>query len=247
MKKKLLLFIAILLSNHFAHADWDPEFILVDENKDLLTELEQPMFKQLKENILLHLSQSWCSSEKINLLMDLTLLAKPLVCVEIGAFTGSSVLPVASTLKYIGNGKIFAIDAWSNFEATRYLHPTDPNRAWWASVNMEDMYNCFLSEIKLWGTTSYCIPIPKSSEKAISQIGNIDFLHIDGDYSEEGSFQDMNLYFPKLKSGGYILLSNIWVIVNGKQPKYKSMKFLFDSCELIAEIERGHSALFRKL
>lgn len=59
--------------------------------------------------------------------MDVVYTTRPGVCVEIGAFTGSSVLPVAATLKYLGAGKIFAIDAWSNEEAVRYLSPNDPN------------------------------------------------------------------------------------------------------------------------
>jgi hypothetical protein len=71
-------------------------------------------------------------------------------------------------------------------------------------------------------------------------------LHLDGDYSEKGSMQDVELYLPRVKSGGYVLLSNLFTMVKGKAPKMKSFTALFDTCEMVCEIERDNAVLFRK-
>ena len=223
-------------------ADWDPE-ILWDKDPSCL---QSPQYIQLKADIISSLKGSWCSEEKTNLLMDLILLEQPSICVEIGVFTGSSVLPVATTLKFLKKGKIFAVDAWSNQIAVRNWDDNDPNKAWWSSLDMKAISKSFKSMIKDRKLQDFCTVISLPSEEAINQIESIDFLHLDGDYSEIGSMQDIELYLPKVKSGGYILLSNLFTMINGKQPKAKAFSFLMESCEMICEIERDNAILFKK-
>jgi hypothetical protein len=220
------------------YAEWDPSFLLV---------LNDTQYKELKMQVMQELKNSWCSTEKINLLMDLTLLTHPRVCVEVGAFTGSSILPVATTLKYLNSGKIFAIDAWSNAEAIQYLEETDPNKEWWSQLDMKFVHNNHQYLMNKWSLRNFCTEISKPSTQAINEIpSNIDFLHLDGDYSEAGSLQDVELYLPKVRSGGYILLSNFYFMINRDQPKIKAFILLCDACEIVASIENDNAVLFRK-
>jgi hypothetical protein len=53
-------------------------------------------------------------------------------------------------------------------------------------------------------------------------------------------------YLPLVKSEGYILVSNLFIMVNGQQPKMKSFCSLFDECELIGSIENDNAVLFKK-
>ncbi len=228
------------------HADWDPQVALKDEDPFSLDRLQVQAFQDLKVMVAQSLVNSWCTPEKVNLLMDVVLVTRPKVCVEIGAFSGSSVLPIAATLKYLQHGKIYAIDAWSNPEAIKYLDNDDPNKHWWANVNMNVAYDKFRGMINKWELTPYCFPIRNPSNKAVNQIGSIDFLHLDGDYSEKGALEDVQLFIPKVKTDGYILLSNLFTTVKGKQPKIKSFCKLLESCEIVAEIEQDNAILFRK-
>jgi hypothetical protein len=228
------------------HAEWNPGS-LYDENQDSTLILNNPEYTNLKTQVTQSLTNSWCSEEKINLLMDLALLTHPKICVEIGAFTGSSVLPIAATLKYLGSGEIFAIDAWSNTEAIKHLTNDDPNRTWWSQVDMKAVHSSFQKLTRTWSLKRVCKEIYKSSEQAIHYIpAEIDFLHLDGDYSETGALQDVELYLPKVKIGGYILLSNVYVVINGKQPKIQAFMKLLDTCDIIEEIENGNACLFKK-
>jgi hypothetical protein len=226
-----------------AFADWDPEYCFPDED---LSALDDLIFQNLKRDMVYSLKGSWCSEEKANLLMDLIYLAKPEVCVEVGVFSGSTVLPVATVLKYLQHGNLIAIDAWSNAEAIKNMEHDDPNRAWWSQVYMDGIYQMFITRLAERALTSYCRIFRNPSDVAAHFVDEIDFLHLDGDYCEKGSIQDVQLYLPKVKSGGYILLSNLFVMVKGKAPKMKSFSLLFDACEMICEIDKDNAILFRK-
>ncbi len=239
---KALLCSLFLLNSSITLAEWDPEFI---ENVDAST-LDNIDYQNLKSKVLTALKGSWCSEEKTNLIMDLILLTKPEVCVEIGACTGSSTLPIGAALQFLKKGQVFAIDAWSNKIATQYWDDTDPNKTWWSTVDMNAVHNTYHNLITTWDLKKYCKEIWDSSENAVSFVNNIDFLHLDGDYSEIGSLKDVELYLPKVKEGGYILLSNLFIMINAKQPKLKSFSTLLEECEIICEIERDNAILFRK-
>ncbi|MES2200314.1 MAG: class I SAM-dependent methyltransferase [Chlamydiota bacterium] len=239
---RALLYSLFLITSSITVADWDPEFI---ENVDVST-LNNANYQNLKNKVIRDLKGSWCSEEKTNLLMDLVLLTKPDICVEIGAWTGSSILPVGATLQFLKKGKVYAIDAWSNQIATQYWQDTDPNKAWWSTVDMKAIRKTYHNLIKSWNLKANCVEIWASSENAVSKFDTIDFLHLDGDYSEEGSLKDVELYLPKVKSGGYVLLSNLFVMIRTKQPKLKSFSVLLEECEIVCEIERDNAILFRK-
>ena len=251
MKDSLMKFIfglIVLISPSTLRAEWNPQESLFDcIDPSAFQSLNDPNFLHLKKYIIEFLKDSWCSKEKINLLMDLTCLTHPQVCVEIGAFTGSSVLPVAATLRFQGNGKIFAIDAWSNEEAVKYLDDYDPNKSWWSKVNMVEAIQKFDQTIYSWHLNSYCTKIHESSENVVELLSEIDFLHLDGDYSEYGSCKDVELYLPKVKTAGSILLSNVFIMVNEDQHKLQYFYNLFNACKMICEIENSNAILFKKL
>ncbi len=223
--------------------EWDPEYCFPDDDLGIL---EDVLYKNLKSDIIFFLKGSWCSVEKAELLMDLIYVTKPAVCVEIGAFSGSTVLPVAATLKYLQHGTVIAIDPWSNAIATQNMDFNDPNRPWWSTVNMDGIYAEFVSKLARWKVIENCTIFRSTSETAANFIQEIDFLHLDGDYSEKGSLKDVELYLPKVKPGGYILLSNLFLMVHNKAPKMKCFSELFDACEMISEIDKDNAVLFRK-
>lgn len=238
--RAFVLAFAFLFTTSPLYCSWDLEF------KGPNPQLDSD-FVALKLKVKQHLQHSWCSEEKVELLMDLTYILQPQICVEIGAFTGSSVLPVAATLDYVGQGTIYAIDAWSNEVAIQHLAPEDPNRNWWSTVDMGVIRHSFDHLMGSWGLLAVCHPIAQSSEEALPLIPEIDFLHLDGDFSEVGALYDAEHYVAKVKSGGYVLLSNVYHMVKNKQPKLKALNYLFETCEYITDVDRDNTVLFRKL
>lgn len=224
------------------HSQLNEYDFTIESTRSTLRDIQ---FQSLKYQVIRYLESSWCSAKKAELMMDLIFAIRPQVCVEIGVFTGSSLLPVAVTLNYLQTGRIYAIDAWSNSEAVKNMSIHDPSYNWWNHINMEEIKNRFSALIKQWNLNSCCSVIHAPSEDAAQYIPEIDFLHLDGNSCEEGALKDVELFLPKVKSGGYILFSNLFQIIDNKLTKMSALWRLFDECEIICEID-NNTALFRK-
>lgn len=210
------------------------------------TILNDRNFAILKNHVCHYLQGSWCTEEKANLLMDLVALTQPNVCVEIGVGTGSSILPIAAALSFINAGLVYGIDSWSNEDAVQGIPQTDPHYHWWSTVNMPWIMQKFVQTMDNWALHSFCSIIPAPSISTVSLFDRIDFLHLDGNFSEEGSLRDVLLYLPKVNSGGYILLSNVFATVDNQFTKMRSLAVILDQCEMVYEIENSNAILFQK-
>ncbi len=187
--------------------------------------------------------EGWCSKEKAGHFIDLVFEVKPKVCVEIGVFGGSSLFPVASALKYLGEGIIYGIDPWDKLECIKYYDPIEnaADLQWWAKINLLYIYYSYLNMLRKHGLEEYCKTIKMTSEKAASQIDAIDILYIDGNHSEECSEQDVTLYLPKVRDGGYIWMNDtLW------PTRQRAVKQLSEACDVVKMIDNGNCILFKK-
>jgi predicted O-methyltransferase YrrM len=113
--------------------------------------------------------------------------------VEIGSYQGESTVIFAENIKNIKN--IYAIDPWINGYASgdvcSDLYP------------MEIVENNFDIRTKEFDSIIKC----KSTSKEKSfefENESLDFVYIDGNHSYESTFEDINLWLPKIKKGGVI-------------------------------------------
>ncbi len=232
-----------------AQAEWDPDYLI---SRSLLDgkyreAFEKNSFQEVKAFVLGYLKNSWCSQEKINLLMDLVFLERPVTCVEIGVFQGASLLPIAATLKYLReDGEVYAIDPWSNQEAIRWMVEENFHKAWWASVDLEAVNQSFQYMLEETEVEAFCTIIRKPAEQAADLFKSIDFLHLDGSLGREAALMDVLLYVPKVKKGGYILVSNVLYTIDEYQPRLDAFVAALDSCEIICGIDSSNSVLLRK-
>jgi cephalosporin hydroxylase len=187
--------------------------------------------------------EGWCSKEKALNFIDLILEVRPEVCVEIGVFGGSSLFPVALTLKSLECGIVYAIDPWSKVECIKQLDPIEEEVAlrWWGRVNLQAIGRSYQEMLKAYELEGWVITFKTSAEKAAPQIDLIDILYLDANYSELGSLNQVKLYLPKVVSGGYI-----WVN-DALSPKMQaSLDHLSSACDRIKTIENGTCILFMK-
>lgn len=184
----------------------------------------------------------WCNKEKAEVLMNFIHEKRPLLCVEIGAFGGSTTYPLVSSLHFNKKGVLYAIDAWDSKVATEGLNPDDPNAVWWGSLDMNSIYRRFKNSFKHLG--KFCQCIKKKSEEAVAIFSDesIDFLYIDGGFSSKCSLQDALLYFPKVKVGGYI-----WINDASLEAKSEAVVFLMENaCWLKERSIKNSCIVFQK-
>lgn len=173
----------------------------------------------------------WCTLEKARHLIDKILAAKPDLCVEIGVFGGSSLLPQGMALKALGKGKVIGIDPWTKDAALEEMKG-DENKAWWSKIDMEDIYKHAQKNVK-----TYCPGFAElwraKAEDVVTRFtdASIDVLHIDGNHSELLSCKDAELYLPKVKPGGFIFFDDIfWADGGTEVTTRKAILFLLEHC-----------------
>jgi hypothetical protein len=220
--KKMILFFLLCFS-----------FLCADREGDL---------KKHVCNELPHL-HGWCTTEKALNFIDLVLEVQPEVCVDIGTFGGRSLFPVASALKFLGKGIVIGIDPWDKIECLKHFEATDDPRHidWWGKIDFNQIYRGFVQMLQKHNLEKYCKALKTTSEKASSQIESIDILYIDGNHAEHMVTQDVQLYLPKVRKGGYIWLNDTtWTAM---QP---AIELLTEGCDVIKLIENGNCILFKK-
>lgn len=200
-------------------------------------------FKRSVMNVHPVVYDGWCSKEKAAIFMDLILDIKPNVCVEIGIYGGATFFPIVSTLKFLGHGIAYAVDPWDTFECIRYLDPIldETNRNWWVNVGVERLYDVFLGVLSKYQLGKHAIVLRRTSAQAASLIDSIDFLHLDGNHTEVATTNDVELYLPKVRSGGYICINDtLWPAMQ------TGVELLMEACDVVQLIDNGNAILFRK-
>lgn len=185
----------------------------------------------------------WCTEEKASSFIDLILKVKPSVCVEIGVFGGRSIMPVASALKFLGHGIVVGIDPWDKEESIRHFDPEkdQDHIQWWSKISFDQVYNSYINMIAYYKLDEQIITIRATSEHAAKILGTIDILYIDGNHQEAASLNEVTLYLPKVRSGGYI-----WLNDSLSLDTQASVDLLLETCEFIELIDEGNCILFRK-
>ncbi|MFZ4099754.1 MAG: class I SAM-dependent methyltransferase [Chlamydiia bacterium] len=176
----------------------------------------------------------WCTRDKAALIMDLIHDHSCKVCVEIGVFLGASLFPISRALQYQGCGKVYAIDAWDPVEAVSGYAPSDPNYVWWMALDFDALVNQTKSLLDQYKLRPYCKLIRKPARQVVHLFADesIDFIHLDGNHMEIG-FEDVLLYFPKVRDGGYVLLNDPnWF------SRRQSLVYLLERAEVLSAYDR---------
>ena len=176
----------------------------------------------------------WCDRNKAQKFYDIITKNKAKLCVEIGVFGGSSLIPQALAMKENkNNGIVVGIDPWTHSAALEDME-NDGNKNWWSEVNMTEIYEHFMNKLKEYKIDSFCKIYKDKSENVINEFEyeSIDVLHIDGNHCEKISYQDSVNYFPKVRKGGYIFFDDTTWRENGKDiTTEKGLNYLLQYCE----------------
>uniref|UniRef100_A0A6C0LX61 Methyltransferase n=1 Tax=viral metagenome TaxID=1070528 RepID=A0A6C0LX61_9ZZZZ len=143
------------------------------------------------------------------------------VIVEIGVHGGGSLLKTADLL-INKNIKLFGIDCWENIEKIGINGI--PNNFWTKSslnkfLNLhKENYTNLINIINHYDY-KFMKLIKGFSTGVVNKFNNnsIDAIYIDGDHSYEGVKNDLDLYYPKVKKGGLILLDDYTNILSVKK------------------------------
>jgi len=174
--------------------------------------------------------EGWCTVDKSKKMAEWISTHKPSKCVEIGVFAGRSLIAVAIALKYNQHGEIHGIDPWSAPAALEGKN-NEENDNWWGKIDFEHFYSYTISKINEYGLQKQTKIIRSKSIDAVKYYddNSLDFVHIDGNHSEETSTLDVNLWGPKVKNGGIIVFDDTnWETTKKAQHRLVELGFILD-------------------
>lgn len=177
--------------------------------------------------------EGWCSDRKAGILMDLILMSKPDVVVEIGVYGGKSVIPMACALKTNGRGTIYGIDPWDTNASLEDV--SDPlNRDYWGRIDHLGIMQRLIEKIDQFELQDH-IQLIRNTSAGVEPIHEIGLLHIDGNHSESTSYFDVTKWVPFVKKGGWIIFDDMTWYENEKCTTGRAVEWLNGHCIKIAE------------
>jgi hypothetical protein len=200
-----------------------------DYQKKIL--LEQPNFT------------GWCPVEKAKHIMNILYSHPSEVCVELGVYGGSSFFPLASTLAYKQQGIAYATDPWDNLPCLEGNEQDEKQKSYWGKIDLNIIMHKFIEGMHTHGLDANYVILRMSSQQALSyfEAESIDFLHIDGNHSEQVSVFDVTHWLPKVKKGGVICFDDAWW-----DSTQKAVRLLLQECDIMKESSPKWQYIFVK-
>jgi hypothetical protein len=133
--------------------------------------------------------------------------------VEIGVYRGRLLLPLAKVMAALGRGEAIGVDPYSAEAAVqRDAHDVGFDLIAWAkAADWESLYAELQTKIAHFGLDEHCSLIRARSETAVSEFAaqSIDLLHIDGNHDRDAVVRDVELFVPKVRAGGVIVIDDV--------------------------------------
>ena len=175
--------------------------------------------------------EGWCCPEKEE---DLFKWINKMNCksgLEIGVFGGSSLVRAGHMFK-ANNGHLVGIDPYCFVDSNKYDDKESENYKWWKELDYDNIYNGCLNSLSRYDLIDNVDLIKMNSDDYVKTIPDkcLDFLHIDGNHTEEQSCLDVKNYLPKCKNGTVIFLDDI-----GWESVHKARDILRKKCKMIKE------------
>ena len=147
----------------------------------------------------------WCSIEKANKLIEIVTDCNPNLILELGVFGGRSLLALAIASKTVNiSSKVIGVDSWEKSASLDGLNDK-ANDEWWENIDYDMMYNYTINLMKE-NNVDNVVELWKSKSCDVANkfaINSIDILHQDSNHSEKISTTEVELYWDKVRPGGY--------------------------------------------
>lgn len=192
-------------------------------------------------NYLPHM-QGWTEPLRACEMAERIMEIKAKVIVDIGVFAGRSTIAMGFAAREMGDAMVYGIDNWNPTSAM----DNDDNKEgvdWWEkqshleSVHQQAMHAVWDHRLEPWVTI-----IRAKSEHVHQLFPTIDFLNIDGGHSEITSCRDVELYLPKVVSGGFVFFDDTeW------SSTQKAIQMIEEECEWVNTVKiKNESRTYRK-
>jgi hypothetical protein len=167
----------------------------------------------------------WCTVEKGRRMAELARSAS--LCVELGVFGGRGLVSMALSLADQGFGRVDGIDPFTPSAALEGTN--DPaNNEYWAHLDYAAIARDAQITLYRLGLVDCAQLIRMLSREVVGfyEDGTIDVLHQDANHAEETSCEEVALWSPKIRPGGYWIFDDAdWPTTQKAQRDLEALGF----------------------
>lgn len=199
-----------------------------------------------------------CSFSKAFLIAELIRRYDLRTTVDIGVYRGRSLFPQAVAHRSYTHGVVYGIDPWSPLEArqSENLALKRELEAWLEQVDFQAIRQEVATFVDAWHLQDHCVLLAQTSKDAATHFWRngtyFDLVHIDGNHDSKKVLDDVRLYVPRLRDGGFVILDDVsWESV---RPAYEELRITLpllcvrrDSANDYAVFWKGASRLGAKI
>jgi len=186
--------------------------------------------------------EGWLTPERGIQFAEFVLEHKPKIIVEIGVFGGRSMFCYALALRHLNDGGVYyGIDPWEKGVALEG-EQNGINRDWWSNLDIESIHRKAMSVLWSNNLDKWAVIIRSASQYCHKLFNEIDLAALDGNHNEFQACRDVELYVPKIVSGGYLFFDD-----SDWPSTQKALRIVEQTCDLIKDDGREtHNSLYRK-
>jgi len=174
--------------------------------------LTTALFQQIHDSIA---DGDWCTTDKALTLASIVIATRPKVVVEIGVWTGASLIPMALAAKSLGSWidcmtqrssrcKVVAIDPWD--PAASVEGQIEVNAKWWGSAPHEWALGELVQKLERYELKEI-VEIVRMRSDVAPPPANIGLLHVDGNHGDQ-AVADVMRFAPNVRGGGIVVLDD---------------------------------------
>ncbi len=162
------------------------------------------LFAQIEQ--LIPTLHGWASVDKCQKLAASVITIQPQTSVIIGVWGGRDTFALALAHKFIGKGRVLAIDPWVEVASVQG-QTTDADRQWWGNISHETVYLDFLKHRKSLGLEEVISVHRMISDYATPSKSIDGILVIDGNHGPN-AVRDVERFAPSVEIGGIVLMDD---------------------------------------
>jgi len=185
----------------------------------------------------------WCDIKKAEYLRDLVVKEKAQTIVDVGVFEGRSTLALVEGCRSQKSGTVTAVDSWSLRDWAESMR--EEEKADWPGLELADHLEVFLREVKRNEAWPYLDIRVKSSQSVCPFFSDksVDVVHLDGNHKKISSLRDAEIWLPKVKKHGIIVIA-----MSNNEEKKKSVEYIANRCYFkeTLDFDACYSTVFRK-
>jgi predicted O-methyltransferase YrrM len=148
---------------------------------------------------------------------------------DIGVYRGRSLFPQALAHRAVTGGVVYGVDPWDMQAAQQAEVPAELREhvdKWARHTDLQQIYESVVELRKNENLQQHCELVRETSSAAIGRFVSdhtfFDLVHIDGNHDRERVASDINLYLPRLRPRGFLVLDDIsWASI---RPLYDEMR-----------------------